>query len=516
MPTSITLRISDIHGVTNELAWPGLTLTIGSHPSCGLPLSGRGIADHHCVLEVANGGVVVRDNGSHAGTFVNSERLDAPRLVAPGDRIYIGEYQLEFVAPTRAVAPPRAPVQPPIPAASSLRRRAQFALGGTAVALVAALAVWPSTPEPATVATAPFTSLVAAPLPAPRPTTPPPTPPPTRDRVTVHHEVIPGELLADIVARYNVSLHSLIEDNNLSRDRPPPPGTRLTLQAYDPPLPKLRFRHTIEPGDTWASLSERFEIDVELLHRYNPGELDQDSEFIVWVDPQIKRWRDEPVSLKFRIALDALSIGAPSAGSLERGLQLPDSNDYVRLVSQSQYGSSHTIQQLQTAIAAFRRHYRYPGVLVVSSLSLLKGGLFLPHVSHQSGRDVDIWLPALKGTYQRQHLDTDRKPRTEEINWYAAWGLVESLLATDQVRYIFLDRTLLPTLYKAAEEMGATPEFLAKIQWQPASAGPVLAQLAQRSAPVRHATAHTGHIHVRFRCGPDELQCSERLEIEEP
>lgn len=508
MPASITLRIYDLRGVVRDLTWSGTSLSIGSDASCDLTLRGRGIADRHCILQFTDGGVLLRDHGSRVETFINNERLDDPRVVGPGDRIYLGEYQLELLALTPAVAPPPRRASPP--AASFARTHATpLALGGAAVVLIAAAVFWSPTSTP-TISVAPTTMPAAAPsLPAPPLT----TPPPPRTRVTIRHEVIPGELIPDIATRYGVSIRELVDDNGLNPDLPPPSGLVLTIHAHDPPLPKLRLRHTVEPGDTWAGLSERFELGVELLHRYNPklrGELVPGTEFIVWVDPQIERRRDVSVPWRYAVTPGALSVGVPSAGTLEQGIQLPPIPSlYERIFPQFQYGSSQTIRELQTAIASFRQRYRYQGVLVVSNLSQPGGGPFPPHTSHQSGRDVDIWLPALKGTYQPRHLVTDQKPRDAEINWFAAWGLVESLLATDQIVYIFLDQTRLPKLYEAGVQMGASPELLAQIQWQPNSA-------ARANAPVRHAAAHTGHIHVRFKCGPDETSCKGRLEIEEP
>lgn len=492
----ISLRVCSLDGAAREQSWHTAVVRVGSHPASDLVLSGRGVAEHHCVLEHTAAGVVLRDLGARA-TFLNSEPLDQPRVVRAGDRIYVGEAALELVA-ARSPAPR---TSSPSPA----RARPLAVLGLAAAALAVFVLARPSAPPPS--APPPASPISKQPPPAPPPPEPEPEPP-TREPVTVRHEVIPGELLADIAARYHVSVLDLARSNHLSPDVAPPEGTVLEFTALDPPLRKLRLRHTVEEGDTWAGLSERFGLDVELLRRYNEGihgELVPGSEFIVWVDPHISRRRDVPGYLQFKISPDARSVGAPSGGSLERGLQLPESELYERIFPDLQYGSSHTIEHLQRGVAMFRQRYDYAGVLVVANLSRPAGGPLPPHQSHQSGRDVDIWLPALKGTYQAKHLKTDRKPRRAEINWFAAWGLVESLLATGEVKYVFLDRSLLPTLHAAAIEMGAPPELLAKIQLDPA-----------QGAPVRHAAAHTGHFHVRFRCGQGDLRCSERPEIEEP
>jgi LysM repeat protein len=518
MPASppISLRIADLTGGTRELIWQRPKLQIGSHPTSDLVLPGRGVAEYHCALEATPGGPVLRDRGSRTGTFVNSERLTEPRALRPGDRIYIGEYQLELLVSAEP-EPPTAvtAVLPALPRAPTRARRRGPALAVLLLGLAgAAWFAWAAatTGEPRTPVTTRAARSAAEPAVLPAIATPAP-----RVKTVVHHEVIPGETIADIAARYGVSASRLIDDHGLNPDVPPPPGTELVFEAIDPPLPRLRLRHVLEPGDTLTGIGERFGIDVELLRRYNPDlrdELVPGEQLVIWVDPQIERRHDEPVRLSFPVATDALSIGAPTSGSLEHGIQLPASDQYERVHPALQYGSSHAIAQLQLAIAGFRQRYRYAGVLVISDLSQEGGGKLPPHSSHQSGRDVDIWLPALKGTYQRRHLAEDRKPRHAEINWYAAWALVESLLATGQVQYIFLDQTLLPSLYRAAERLGAPPELLTQIQWQPEGTDPLLAQRARYHAPVRHADAHTGHIHVRFKCGPLETRCTQKADAE--
>ena len=517
----ISLRIADLAGGTRELVWPRAKLQIGSHPSSDLVLPGRGVAEYHCALESTPTGHVLRDRGSRTGTFVNSERLTEPRALQPGDRIYIGEYQLELVPTAVAVTEPL-PVVPsrPLPARARVRgyRGPAIVVALLAIAGWVAWALWAgwSTAGPRTPVTTRAARSVAEAAVQPAAPTPPPRP-----RTVVRHEVIPGETIADIAARYGVSASRLIDDHGLNPDVPPPPGTELVFEAIDPPLPRLRLRHVLAPGDTLTGIGERFGIDVELLRRYNPqlgaaAELVPGEQLVIWVDPQIERRHDEAVRLSFPVAADALSIGAPTLGSLERGIQLPASPYYERVHPALQYGSSHAIQHLQTAIARFRQLYRYQGVLVVSDLSKNGGGPLPPHKSHQAGRDVDIWLPALKGTYQRRHLADDRKPKFAEINWYAAWGLVESLLATGEVQYVFLDISLHPRLHEAGQRLGAAPDMLAQLQWQPPDADPELARRARYNAPVRHAAEHNGHIHVRFRCGPNEPRCTHKVDVEDP
>ena len=86
------------------------------------------------------------------------------------------------------------------------------------------------------------------------------------------------------------------------------------------------------------------------------------------------------------------------------------------------------------------------------------------------------------------------------MDWEATWALIDSLIATEQVQVIFLEDKLQRRLYEAARRMGVPHERLRDVihyaddrRWS--------------HALVRHAHGHDGHIHVRFRCAPDEKRC---------
>jgi hypothetical protein len=84
------------------------------------------------------------------------------------------------------------------------------------------------------------------------------------------------------------------------------------------------------------------------------------------------------------------------------------------------------------------------------------------------------------------------------VDWDATWKLVRSLVDTGQVKYVFLARQRQRPLYEAARRAGESSEQLE-----------ALIQFPRRSlaAVVRHSAGHIKHIHVRFRCAPDETAC---------
>jgi murein endopeptidase len=189
------------------------------------------------------------------------------------------------------------------------------------------------------------------------------------------------------------------------------------------------------------------------------------------------------------------SIGAPGRGRLRRAVQLPPNDAlYTRLRPDHAWGSTFAISNLQLAIAMFRRDTGYAGPLVVTDISRRRGGRFRPHGSHQSGRDVDLWLPLAKPDATPE----DVPARIEDVDWPAAWGLVQALIATDAVEYIFLDRTRQRQLHRIAESLGTPAEVLEAVLQYPRRT---------RTALVRHEVGHTRHMHIRFRCGQDEPRC---------
>ena len=167
-------------------------------------------------------------------------------------------------------------------------------------------------------------------------------------------------------------------------------------------------------------------------------------------------------------------------------------------------GSSFTIAKLQQAVANFRQDVDYDGELILADISKKSGGHFPPHSSHQAGRDIDIWLPTLKGVYKTKYLNSGgerpRRPLFEEVDWYATWGLVRALIRTEAVQYVFLDWRYQKFVYKAAKNMGATKEELDKWIQYPRAIG-------RSYAIFRHSPDHLSHIHVRFKCAPWEGDC---------
>jgi sulfur carrier protein ThiS len=69
---------------------------LGRHEENNVVLAGPTVSARHATVRIEPIGVVLEDEGSLNGTFVNGERIEQ-RLLEEGDRIQIGPHLLLFV-----------------------------------------------------------------------------------------------------------------------------------------------------------------------------------------------------------------------------------------------------------------------------------------------------------------------------------------------------------------------------------------------------------------------------------
>lgn len=135
----------------------------GRSPECNFPLQDPEVSRRHATVYVSPRGLVVRDEGSANGTFVNGQRIEAPTVLSHNDTIRMGNTVLtaqlagwepaNTVLPGLQAAPPPTPspsaaaaVSPPRPAATP-RKRSLLPLvligcGGLAMLVICGLLVF--------------------------------------------------------------------------------------------------------------------------------------------------------------------------------------------------------------------------------------------------------------------------------------------------------------------------------------------------------------------------------------
>jgi hypothetical protein len=72
------------------------SMTIGRAPECELRIDDTYASQQHARLFARNGSWFVEDLGSTNGTFVNDQKLAAPAMLQPGDRVRIGQTVVEL------------------------------------------------------------------------------------------------------------------------------------------------------------------------------------------------------------------------------------------------------------------------------------------------------------------------------------------------------------------------------------------------------------------------------------
>jgi pSer/pThr/pTyr-binding forkhead associated (FHA) protein len=72
------------------------SMVVGRAPECELLLDDTYVSQQHARIFGKNGSWFVEDLGSTNGTYVNEQKLAAPAMVQPGDRIRVGTTVLEM------------------------------------------------------------------------------------------------------------------------------------------------------------------------------------------------------------------------------------------------------------------------------------------------------------------------------------------------------------------------------------------------------------------------------------
>jgi len=323
--------------------------------------------------------------------------------------------------------------------------------------------------------------------------------PPSAQWVT--HEIVNGESLDEIAERYAVSVSSILRWNQLDPNRPQFwVGEQLKILTQLPGRVRSKHSYVVRPRDTWASIAQTFHVEPQSLQRlWNPREktLRPGRQLTIWVEPESTPDLPDPGFTLKPVAPGATSVGWPDNGRLRRGVQIPDNPVLYTIRNPDHaYGSTHAIGVLQQALATFRIRTGYEPPVVLWDMSTKSGGRYGPHRSHRSGRDIDIGLPVRTETVRKAGQVITKK----SVDWTAMWHMIRALIETNEVRYVFLSRIQQAPLYRAAKACGATNAELDRIMQYPR---------VKKVGIVRDAPGHTGHLHVRFFCGPEEVDCKE-------
>jgi murein endopeptidase len=194
-------------------------------------------------------------------------------------------------------------------------------------------------------------------------------------------------------------------------------------------------------------------------------------------------------------ASNPASLGAPNQGTLRRGKRLPVAGSgFTRRERGHHYGTAETIALIRFAGARLVEAYPQTASLLVGDISRREGGRLSPHRSHQSGRDVDIALPELTNARLRSF---NARLKGSQVDFEKLWFVLDTLVASDRVQFVFLDQRLLKPLHAQARLAG----------WSRQDLGHLFSLDGARRGVIRHAPGHTCHMHIRFHCPEGSPGC---------
>lgn len=181
-------------------------------------------------------------------------------------------------------------------------------------------------------------------------------------------------------------------------------------------------------------------------------------------------------------SLGPMSIGRPSGGALFNGVQMPEGPYWTIVDAGDAWGTAETVRDLSAAISKVNDLYPGTQKLPIGHISAKKGGHLNPHLSHQSGRDVDV------GYYYRDDARWYKRANADNLDLARTWVLVKALIVDSDVELILIDHSIQSLLRAHAESVGENRDWLNSLfKGRPGE-----------PAIIRHAPGHTTHFHVRF------------------
>lgn len=297
------------------------------------------------------------------------------------------------------------------------------------------------------------------------------------------HEVVSGETISAIAARYGVSIDDLKSWNrNLDPDRIQV-GQKIKIQGG---RPVREISYTVVQGDILGRVAERHQITVAELLEWNP-KLDPDR---IRIGQKLRIFQEGPTER-------SESYGTAHNGRLVNGEQLPSHAAYNIRSTRRAWGTNQTITNLMAGYDHMKKRYSELPRIFIHDLSKKEGGSLKPHLSHQTGRDADI------GYYHSRCGRRDCEYRVisaSELNAEYQWELFRYWIDNHKAEYIFVDYTLQEPLYNYAKAQGVSSAQLSKIFQYPRG------RHARRGV-IRHEPGHRNHFHVRFRCSSSDRNC---------
>lgn len=96
VPAGLTSLVIYADGAKPRTLKLAASMVIGRSPDCELLIDDTYASQQHARIFGKNGSWYVEDLGSTNGTYVNDQKLAAPAMIQPGDRVRVGTTVLEL------------------------------------------------------------------------------------------------------------------------------------------------------------------------------------------------------------------------------------------------------------------------------------------------------------------------------------------------------------------------------------------------------------------------------------
>lgn len=180
--------------------------------------------------------------------------------------------------------------------------------------------------------------------------------------------------------------------------------------------------------------------------------------------------------------LGSMSFGGPTRGAQINAIELPDDDRWTRVDIAHSWGTQETIDNIYRVVGSVHNQFPDTPKLYIGDISGPHGGHLRPHLSHQSGKDVDL------GYYYSRKVPWYTRAHSRNLDRARTWALIRALIAETDVRYIFIDRRVQRLLRRHAESIGEDPVWLSSI----------FGGSKGKPAIIRHEPGHATHLHARF------------------
>lgn len=186
---------------------------------------------------------------------------------------------------------------------------------------------------------------------------------------------------------------------------------------------------------------------------------------------------------KDKKALGSVSVGQPAGGKLIGGVPMPENDAWHIVNPKETWGTQETIDFLSTNIRAVYDRFPNTRQLPIGDISDQDGGYLRPHLSHQSGRDVDV------AYYYANGARWYTKVTKENLDFPRTWAFVRSIITESDIHAIFMDTAVQRMLKEYALSIGEDAEWLDKIFGGP---------LSNLRPIISHEPGHRSHLHLRY------------------